>query len=143
MWLLLGCIGRSYAQTVTITDQQTGKLLESVVLISESPQASTITNAKGQADISDLQRAEKIHIRILGYETKVLSYVQFELPDFKIGLEASDLNLDEVVVSATRWRQASGNVPSKFDFSLLKILKKRLISIRKRVFEIMNIPFLA
>ena len=113
LWLLLGWTSMSYAQTVTILDQQTEKPLESVVLISERPQASTITNAKGQAEISAFKKAENIQIRSLGYETQVLSYSQIQTVDFKVGMEASNLNLDEVVVSATRWRQTSGNIPSK------------------------------
>ncbi len=113
LWLLLGWTSMSYAQTVTITDQQTEKPIEGVVLISESPQATTITNAKGQADISAFKEAEKIQVRFLGYETKVLSYSQIQAVNFNIGMEPSKLNLDQVVVSATRWRQTSGNVPSK------------------------------
>lgn len=103
----------SFAQTVTIIDQQSEKPLEGVVLISESPQASTITNAKGQADITAFKEAEKIQIRSQGYKTAVLSYSQIQSVDFRIGMESSILNLDEVVVSATRWRQTSSNVPSK------------------------------
>ncbi|MDZ7846950.1 MAG: TonB-dependent receptor plug domain-containing protein [Owenweeksia sp.] len=113
LWLLLGWTSMSYAQTVTITDQQTEKPIEGVFLISESPQASTITNAKGQADISAFKEAENIQVRFLGYETKVLSFSQIQAVDFNIGMEPSKLNLDQVVVSATRWRQTSGNVPSK------------------------------
>ncbi len=113
LWLLLVWTSASYAQTVTIIDQQTEKPLEGVVLISESPQASTITNAKGQADISAFTEVDIIKIRIIGYETQVFSYSQIQSLDFRIGMEPSNLNLDEVVVSATRWRQTSGNVPSK------------------------------
>lgn len=112
-WLLLGCMGVSYAQTITIIDQQTNKPLESVVLISESPKASTITNAKGQADISAFKIAKNIQIRSLGYETLILSYSQIQSADFKIVMSPSNLNLSEVVISATRWRQISGNIPSK------------------------------
>lgn len=113
MWLLVGWTSVSFAQTVTIIDQQSEKPLEGVVLISESPQASTITNAKGQADITAFKEAEKIQIRSQGYKTAVLSYSQIQSVDFRIGMESSILNLDEVVVSATRWRQTSSNVPSK------------------------------
>ncbi len=113
LWLLLAWTGASHAQTVTIIDQQTEKPLEGVVLISKSPQASTITNAEGQADISAFKEAENIQIRSLGYETQVFSYSQIQSVDFRIGMEPSNLNLDEVVVSATRWQQVTSNIPSK------------------------------
>lgn len=113
LWLLLGWTTMSYAQTVTITDQQSNEPIEGVVLISESPQASTVTNALGQADISAFEGAENIQIRLLGYQTKVLSYRQIEASNYEISLQKANLNLDEVVISSTRWRQTSGNVPSK------------------------------
>lgn len=113
IWLLLGWIGVSYSQTITISDQQTEKPLEGVVLTSESPQASTVTNAMGQADISVFSETENIQIRYLGYTTQVLSYSQIRSMDFRIGLEQSNFNLDEVVVSGTRWHQTSSDVPSK------------------------------
>ncbi|WP_452230172.1 TonB-dependent receptor [Lacinutrix sp. MEBiC02404] len=112
-WLLFGYIGMSYAQTITILDQQNEKPLEGVFLISENPIASIVTNAKGQADISAFKEADNIQIHALGYETKVFSFTQIKSFDFWIHIEPSNLNLDEVVVSATRWRQTSGNVPSK------------------------------
>ncbi len=113
LWLLIVWTSVSYAQTITISDQHSNQPIDGVVLMSDRPQASTITNAKGQADISVFKESENIHIRHLGYKTQVLNYSQIQSSDFKIGLEQSSLNLDEVVVSGTRWRQTSSNLSSK------------------------------
>lgn len=113
LWLLSGWTGLSYAQTITVTDQQTGKPLEGVVLISERPHVSAITNTKGQAEISAFKAVQEIQIRSLGYKTQLLSFSQIQDSNYSIELEASSLNLDQVVVSATRWRQTSRNVPSQ------------------------------
>ncbi len=113
LWLLLGCSCVLYAQSLTIRDQQSKQSLEGVVLISEKPQASAVTNSQGQVDISTFVNTEKIQIRSFGYKTIVLSYGQIQASNFDITMETSILNLDEVVVSATRWQQSSGNVPSK------------------------------
>lgn len=113
LWLLFGWTSVSYAQRVTISDQLSNQPIEGVVLISENPRASTLTNAKGQADISAFKEAENIQIRSLGYKTQVLSYSQIQSTDFKMGMEQSILNLDEVVISSTRWRQISSNVPAR------------------------------
>ncbi len=112
LWLLLAWTGLCNAQTVSIADQQ-AQPLKDVVLISENPQVSAVTNAKGQADISAFREAEYIQISSLGYKTQVKSYSQIQSSDFKISLEASIWNLAEVVVSGTRWRQTSSNVASK------------------------------
>ncbi len=112
-WLFLGLVGLANSQTITITDQETEAPLEGVVLISESPKASVVTNAEGQADISAFKEAESIMIRFLGYKTQIRTYEQIRASNFEIVLAQSSLTLDQVVVSATRWRQTSGNVPNK------------------------------
>ena len=109
----LGLCGISYAQTVTITDQETQKPLEGVFLLSKSYQASAVTNAKGQADISAFADAEDVQIRHLGYKTQVMSHQQLATADWHISMEPTSINLDQVVVSASRWRQTSGDIPAK------------------------------
>lgn len=113
LWWLLFCIQVSFGQTITITDQQTKSPLKGVALYSESPQASTVTNVEGQANISAFKKAEIIHISSLGYETKILSYGEIQSSAFTITLEESSFSLDEVIISSTRWQQKSSNVPSK------------------------------
>ncbi len=103
----------SYAQMVTIVDQPTGMPLEGAVLIDESHQLSAITNMNGQADISIFMGIDKIKIRSLGYKSLIKDYNQIQLLGFKIELEPSFINIDEVVVSATRWQQSYNKVPAK------------------------------
>ncbi|MEP2026096.1 TonB-dependent receptor [Reichenbachiella sp.] len=101
------------AQTITVKDRDTKLPLELVTLSSISPNAYATTNAKGQADISAFQGAEKIVIRRLGHKPVSKSYEILILDSMVVYLEHSNLNLDEVVVSGTRWNQISTNVPSK------------------------------
>ena len=101
----------AYSQTVTVVDQHTQQSLNGVVLISEQSQSPAITNAEGRADISAFKGSETILIRFPGYKTRVLSYSQIQASNFEIALERYMMNLDQVVVSATRWRQSSGNIP--------------------------------
>jgi hemoglobin/transferrin/lactoferrin receptor protein len=113
LWLLLGCAIFGHAQTITIRDQGTNAPLEFVTLINDNQKNIITTNSEGQADVTALQGSEKIQIRLLGYQTMTKSYSELEASGFAIALESSNLTLDEVVISATRWKQVSGNVPSK------------------------------
>ncbi len=113
LWFLLGVSVIAVSQTITIKDLQSGKPIDLVTLSSESPKAFTITNASGQTNISTFNGAEKIEIRMSGYKTVIKSYTEIESDGFEILLEASNLNLEEVIISGTRWRQLSSNVPSK------------------------------
>lgn len=113
LWLFLGFSLFIHAQTITITDQQTEETVELATLVSNTPRAFALTNSRGQADISAFRGSEEIEIRKLGYKTIRRSFQQLEEADFMLELRKSQLNLDEVVVSATRWSQTSGDVPSK------------------------------
>ncbi len=103
----------SFAQTITIKDAETQEPLEWATLSSEKPRVFTTTNAKGMADISKFKGSELIEIRSLGYKTLRFTYAQLEAKSFLLYMETTNLNLDEVVVSATRWKQSSRNVPAK------------------------------
>jgi len=113
MMLLLGLPLSVFSQTITIKDKETKEPIELVVLVSESPKAQAETDEEGQVDISAFKGAEKITISRLGYETKVMSYAELESQSFELFLESEPFNMHEVVVSATRWRQTSSDVPSE------------------------------
>jgi hemoglobin/transferrin/lactoferrin receptor protein len=103
----------AYSQMVSIYDNDSKEPIQYAVLISSNPQASVITNSKGQAEISILKDAEMIEVQMLGYKKVVYDYKAIENLNFVIYLEKTNLNLDEVVVSASRWRQRSRDIPSE------------------------------
>ncbi|HPI80764.1 MAG TPA: TonB-dependent receptor plug domain-containing protein [Cyclobacteriaceae bacterium] len=113
LWLAIGTVTFSYSQTITIKEQGTNKPLDLVTLSSQDPKAFAVTNGNGQADISGFKGSEKIEIRMLGFQTQVKGYDEIVSSGNELWMEPSNLNLDEVVVSATRWRQTSTNIPSK------------------------------
>ena len=114
-WLCLfaGMATHTLAQTVTVRDQENGRPLEGVTLLSGEPQAFAVTNAEGEADISAFVGAAAIRIQSLGYKAQEPSFAALEAAGFEVRLASGNLSLDEVVVSATRWRQATSNVPTK------------------------------
>ncbi|MCG6186041.1 TonB-dependent receptor [Maribellus maritimus] len=111
--LLLGLAVSGFSQTITITDNDSGEPLQFVVLISESPKAYATTNKNGQSDITDFKGSEKINVTFLGYKKVSFTYSDIESQDFSIELEKTNLNIDEVVVSAARWQQSSSSIPLK------------------------------
>lgn len=110
-FFLLGLGISSYAQDVTITDRQTGDPLPLVTLNSQQAQATT--NMQGQVDLTPFKDAKSIEIRMMGYETLFLSYRQLQKMGFKLRLASSNISLNELVVSATRWKQSSDDIPAK------------------------------
>ena len=101
------------AQLVTIKDKENYHPLELVTLSSANPPVSTITNARGQADVSAFKNAARIDIRLLGFESISMSYSDLEKAGFHLYMTPSVISLDQVIVSATRWSQLNREVPSK------------------------------
>lgn len=112
-WLCVGFYHAAFSQIITIRDQETGQALELVTLSSNEPSAFAITNAGGQADISEFRGATAIEIRLMGYQTETRSYFELEQSQFNIGLISTNISLDQVVVSATRWNQSKRDIPSR------------------------------
>jgi hemoglobin/transferrin/lactoferrin receptor protein len=111
--LLLAWSYAAHAQVITIKDQDSDQPIEMATLMSGNGKLFVATDASGQADITEFKDAEKIEIRSLGYETVVKSYAELEANSFELQLSGTNISLDAVVVSATRWNQESRDVPSK------------------------------
>jgi hemoglobin/transferrin/lactoferrin receptor protein len=99
------------AQTLTVVDIDTGEPLDLVSVSCDSPKAFAITNETGEVDLTLFKEGTEIQFRLLGYDSFSASYYELAEAGFKISLESSFLNMDEVVVSASRWRETSGDVP--------------------------------
>lgn len=113
LWILIGSYQFGFSQIITIRDQDTGQPLELATLSSNEPTAFAISNAAGQADITEFRGAQLIEIRLMGYQTETRSYFELEQSQFRIALSSTNISLDQVVVSATRWNQSKRDIPSK------------------------------
>jgi hemoglobin/transferrin/lactoferrin receptor protein len=63
------------------------------------------------ADISTFKEFQNIEFRIIGYSPQVFSFKELEQQEFLVSLSPTYFSIDQVVVSATRWRQPSFDVP--------------------------------
>ncbi|MEJ2055361.1 MAG: hypothetical protein P8X42_15705, partial [Calditrichaceae bacterium] len=113
LFLVLGITGSLCAQIITIKDKETGQPIELATLKSDNPRAFSTTNVKGRTDISAFKNAEHIEISAMGYKTIIKSYSYIDSLNYEIHLQPAILNMDKIIVSATRWRQMSGKQPSR------------------------------
>lgn len=106
--------GWSFGQKVTIIDKVTAQPISNVAIFSDSPSISTITNAKGQADITVFKGIEIIHIKHISYKELTMTYAELQDQDV-IDLELKNISLDEVIISANRWEQENREVPHRIE----------------------------
>lgn len=102
-----------YAQVVTVKDKESGHTLELVNISSEKPKTFTVTNAAGQANLSKFKGSDELVFQMLGYKTERFSFAQLEKKNFLVYLEPTNISLDQVVVSATKWNQLNRENPIK------------------------------
>lgn len=101
------------AQTLTIENEETNEPIEMATISSNNPSLFAITNGKGEADISDFLDVVTIEIRSVGFENLSISFKEIQNRYFEIKLQPSSFSLDDVVVSATKWRQSNKEIPGK------------------------------
>ena len=101
------------AQVITIKDSENKKVIEGAVVSAESITMPLFTDKNGKVDITSLSDSELIEISHAGYKSIIIDFAELRQNGFVQLLQPYHFNLDEVVVSATRWRQSSGSVPAK------------------------------
>ncbi len=113
--MVLICISYlSHAQIVTVINKKTKEPLNQVTLINKELAIYSITNSKGQADISKFNEISTlIEIRALGFKSVKLSFTDIVTNSYVITLSPAAITMDEVVISASRWNQSTSDIPSK------------------------------
>lgn len=114
MPLLVVC-AMAFSQTITIKDQETLQPLEGVMLSGENQNARLLfstTNGQGKVDLSIFVGVDSILVTTLGYKSVVVPLSLFDNQQ-ELLLVATDITLDGVVVTASRWTQTQREVPNK------------------------------
>ena len=113
-WAVLFLLGAPLAaQTIIVLDKATLQPLDGVALTSEPAGSAAITNAKGQVDLATLKGPTAIVLSHLGYRSQTLRVDA--IVDEKVLLEQQPFNLDELVVSASRFQERKRDVPEHID----------------------------
>lgn len=110
---MLFFISEVSGQILLVKDAQSGSPVELVTIYSKSPKLSSLTNSDGKANIGSFKGVEDILIQMLGYETVHISYKELEKLGFVLELNPTNVALEQVVISATRWSQPENDVPVK------------------------------
>ena len=111
--ILIGLSTALQAQTLTVTDNSTGLPIEFATIYDKDNDISAITNIQGQANVTKFSESKDISIRYIGYRPKIYSFKELEELKFMVVLSPSNIALNEVVVSASHWKQETREVPLK------------------------------
>jgi len=113
IYCFVGVYSHASGQVITIKGKDTELPLVQATISSQAKNAFTVTDLNGQANLTDFQSAIDIVIRTIGYEEAKFSFSQLAAQSFQVLLSPNNYLLDQIVVSATRWRTSERNIPAK------------------------------
>ncbi|NGZ88971.1 TonB-dependent receptor plug domain-containing protein [Psychroflexus maritimus] len=102
----------AFSQEVYVADLGNNSPIEGVQISTLSGDTLT-TNAEGKINLSSLKAQDEIQFSHPNFQSLKTSYSGLVQSDFKIYLISRNIALDDVVVSGSRWRQASNKIPAK------------------------------
>jgi len=103
----------AFAQTLTVTDNTTGYPVPFANIFDLNNETGITTDENGEADISGFINSKNIRISYVGYKESIFSYSELEDMKFRVAIFPDDVALNEVVISASRWKQETREVPLK------------------------------
>ncbi|WP_199913336.1 TonB-dependent receptor [Flagellimonas amoyensis] len=104
-----------YAQQITVLDADSGTPVDNVALFNKDQSKTTITNARGSADLGIFGEDEKITFRHIGYETYTATKSQMGRRGNRVYLLPRAEELQEVVMSVSKWEQQKKRIPQKVE----------------------------
>lgn len=101
------------AQTVKVVNKSNLKALQNVAVYNKSNNTGNITNQKGETDISQFNKEDSISFQLVGYYPQTLTIKQIEEQKFKVYLSEKSYDLNEIVVSASKFEEKRKDVPQQ------------------------------
>ena len=100
------------AQQINVINQITGEAISGVAIYNENQTKSTTTDLYGVAILDAFENSERIYFQHISFDitTKLKSKLKFETP---LMLIPKFDDLDEVVISASKFKQSKRDIPQK------------------------------
>ncbi len=103
------------SQSLFVYDQKTGEPISDVFVFDDTKTKSGLTDKLGIIDISKFWPSNKIHFQHSSYVEFSLSRETIEHLHFRIPLTEKFVDLNEVVVSASKWETNKNEIPNKIE----------------------------
>tara|TARA_R110002051_G_scaffold71624_5_gene129371 strand:- start:11057 stop:13468 length:2412 start_codon:yes stop_codon:yes gene_type:complete len=101
------------AQQISILDADSGEVIPNVAIFNKEKSKVTLSNLEGNFDASIFTSKEKITLKHIGYQEYKISKLQLQRQGLKVFLLINAQQLDEVVMSVSKWEQQKRDIPNK------------------------------
>ncbi|MEC8831841.1 MAG: TonB-dependent receptor [Bacteroidota bacterium] len=104
-----------YAQEVTVLDADTGIPVDNIAIFNKDQSKSTLTDAAGRTELDIFSENEKITFKHISYEPYTTTKAQIERRGNRVYLHLKTEELQEVVMSVSKWEQQKKHIPQKIE----------------------------
>lgn len=101
------------AQKITLVEKISGLPLEWVTIHDRAHKIILHTDVDGQCDLTPFSNVDTLIFTHTGYKTITCSLLDLKVKSYSLKMESSFHQLDQVVISATRWSQSGRDIPFK------------------------------
>lgn len=96
-------------------DADSGKPVDNIAVFNKDQSKSTISDANGKCDLGIFTENERITFKHISYETYLTTRAQLSRHGNRLYLHLKTEELQEVVMSVSKWEQQKKNVPQKIE----------------------------
>ncbi len=111
---LLACATIS-AQEIMVLDATTGTPIANMAIYNKDKSKTAVTNVEGTSELDVFSRNERITFRHISYETYNTTKAQIGRKGNRVYLDLKPEELQEVVMSVSKWEQQKKDVPQKIE----------------------------
>lgn len=104
-----------YAQQITVLDADGGTPVDNVAIFNRDQSKTTVTDTRGNGNLGIFNEDEKITFKHIGYETYTATKSQIIRKGNKVYLSTRTEQLQEVVMSVSKWEQQKKRIPQKVE----------------------------
>ncbi|MEZ4809653.1 MAG: TonB-dependent receptor [Allomuricauda sp.] len=104
-----------FAQEVTVLDADSGMPISNLAIFNKDKSKTTVTDSNGKSDLGIFSKNEKITFQHLSYEIYTATASQIAKHGNRVYLGLRSEELQEVVLSVSKWEQQKKNVPQKIE----------------------------
>lgn len=114
LFFLLACATIS-AQEIMVLDANTGAPIANMAIYNKDKSKTAVTNLEGTSELDVFSRNERITFRHISYETYNTTKAQIGRKGNRVYLDLRPEELQEVVMSVSKWEQQKKDVPQKIE----------------------------
>ena len=111
--IFLLCLEMVSSQEIKVLDIDTREPILNVAIYNSDKSKTAISDFDGKCDLSVFERNERLTFRHISYEIRKATKAQIQRQKGKIFLTMKAEQLDEVVMSVSKWEQQKKDIPNK------------------------------